>query len=267
MPENEIPQPQVVTHRPFRWKKIILTVLVISIVTSIIAVGLYWYLGQNDGKINLPINTKQASRSASKSSTVSSTVLKQVPTNWKTYRAKNGVSFRYPDDWTLKQVSADQMNPDYTLVTSPKSFFLKFVTDVNGLGGGCGNADDMLTSVNVYQIKSAGFNNELKEPVSIVEWTLSNGKFLKDVGAVNGRKEILLTDPIRGNFPRLGDNGKVCLTYINTAYGNLSFSLGSSTFKGQYPDTSDYQKLSAKDYFNLEEVKTAELIMSSLNKE
>lgn len=203
-------------------------------------------------------NTKVGTSSAKPNTATTS----EDTTNWKTYSSM-GVSFKYPSTWTIAE-SKDKYGSSYASVTSPKGFVLYFSPELTGRGGGCAPDAPEMVSVNVYSIKDAGFKSITGKTVSIVEWGLSGG-YLKANGSNYVRKEIEISES--RDFPKLGDNGQNCLVYANDTEGELGFSSKTNydtTFKGGYPDSSQYQQMSANDYFSLPDVKTAETIFSSV---
>jgi hypothetical protein len=261
--ENQPAQPQVQGGKGISWKKIIVSVVVIAVVAGIIAGGLYWFFVLNEEETTTTETTK-VSTPSSKQATPSAK--KDETADWKTYTdTTTGASFKYPSNWSLKKVKEYSIKA--TAVTSPTGFNVYFALS-GGTGGACAPSDPNMKNVYVFDIKSAGFNNVKGKPVEIVEWALSGGEF-SSKGANFARKEILLNNS--GGWLKVGDNGTKCLpvgqVVIKDLMIDVSYKGGTIvgiSFAGQYPDSSKYQQLSVKDYFNLPDVKTVEKILSSL---
>ncbi len=269
---NVVQTPTDATRKNFSWKNVFVGIAISAIVIAVLLGGWYWYIASqsksnSSNKVTTPVTNKTSTSSAKKAT---SSAKPDETAGWKTY-TENGISFKYPPTWTLGEVtrSSDKFAvTKATSVTSLSGFYLYFVTNLQGLGGGCGEGqnDPHLVNVYVYNIKKAGFDNYKGESVNIVEWGVSGG-FLQEKGQNFVRKEVLLGD--HSDFPKLGDNGKQCLVYEQELNGELIFSTNSSiyatAFHGQYPDDSEYQKLTAEKYFGLADVKTAEKIMSTIS--
>jgi hypothetical protein len=257
------PQVQSVQSKGISWKKIIVSVVAILVVAGIIAGGLYWFFVLNEEETTTTEPTKVSTPSAKKATP---SAKKDETADWKTYTdTTTGASFKYPSNWSLSKVEEDSHKA--VAITSPTGFNVYFAL-LGGTGGACAPSDPNMINVYVYDIKPAGFNNVKGRPVQIVEWALSGGKF-SDKGSDFTRKEVLLDNS--AGFPKIGDNGTNCLPNEGEIVKNSAFDVNYKggtivgiSFAGQYPDSSKHQQLSAKEYFNLPDVKTAEKILSSV---
>lgn len=263
--------PNVHTHKVFASVGLIL----IGVIVILTILG-YFYRDQvtdffkEDSGSKIVETTK-----ISTSSATAETSAFVVPKDWKTYNASNGMSFKYPPNWTINKVDKTSSSLSYVVVKSPNGFLLNFVDseEVGDLGGGCGDGsdssnNDFVFKTYVYSKKPIGLKDNDGKEVRVVEWSVSGGS-LRSKGMDFQRKEVILdTDRNYTDFPKLGDNGEGCLLYEDTVFGELLgvfFSVGKGArFQGRYPDDSSYQKLSAEEYFKLEEVKTAETILASV---
>src|SRR4030042_4215941 len=262
-------QPQT-PSKYLNWKNVLLGIGIGVLLLALVGSGILVYntfISQPTPTPQVTVTPKKSASPSAKTSTTSakpatSSAQTDETAGWKTY-TENGISFKYPPTWTLGKVTRPSDNftiTEATSVTSPSGFYLYFVTNLDGLGGGCGPTDPNMLDVNAYSIKKAGFNNYKGEAVNIVEWGVSGG-FLQEMGQNFVRKEVGLSD--HSDFPKLGDNGKECLIYERELNGELMSSPLNpliSAFHGQYPDDSSFQKLTPTEYFSLPEVKTAEKI-------
>jgi len=260
MPDENVsvPQPGPTLPGKFNWKKVLLIGVLIFILLAVLLYG-FIMLSVYIDKSKLPgQETKsnpasQATPSAQKDETA----------DWKAFTRK-GISFNYPPTWTIKENLKDSYGSDYISLTSPNGFILSFYPELTGRGGGCTPDSPQLVNVNTFAKKEVEFENIRGKKVYIVEWGISGG-FLESNGSNYTRKVLQLSDS--SDFPKLGDNGKNCLIYSNSTQGDMGFEskIGySTTFKGAYPDDSEYQELSSQEYFNLSEVKDAENILRSV---
>jgi hypothetical protein len=86
---------------------------------------------------------------ASKTPTPNQIVAKKTPTptpdsttNWKTFTAQSGVSFKYPTDWTPSETITPKDSSGYgpidnVKLTSPNGLVIVYSNYISGLGGGC----------------------------------------------------------------------------------------------------------------------------------
>ena len=102
--ESQPTQTQVTTtSKSLNWKKIILTVVIILVVTGLIA-GVYWFFvlsktsGDSDLTGPVPKVTTKTSTESAKESTASAE--KDETADWKTYKDTIlGFQVKYPEDW------------------------------------------------------------------------------------------------------------------------------------------------------------------------
>ena len=114
MPED-IPQVQVTTSNKTSWKKIILTVLIIIVVSGLI-IGAYWFFALSKGSetsdLTGPVPKLQvnnATPTATPSAT--SSTQKDETADWKTYYNKKlGFSLKHPNNWFYEDIEKYNKN-------------------------------------------------------------------------------------------------------------------------------------------------------------
>lgn len=81
---------------------------------------------------------------------------------WKTYKsAFEGISFKYPGNWTIKTETGDSAFGDgskyeQTILTSPSGLRLAYLDHVDGLGGGC---NDDVPKVQLKEVERLADNH------------------------------------------------------------------------------------------------------------
>jgi len=116
-----------------------ITVFAGLVILAILFSGVY-FLGIYQGQ-----NQKPASKTV-QIPTLTVTPTPTLTTNWKTFTAQSGVSFKYPTDWNPKETvtpkdSSGFGSRDSVTLTSPNGLVITYGDHIQGLGGGCDPAD------------------------------------------------------------------------------------------------------------------------------
>lgn len=213
----------------------------------VIAIGAAGYFAF-EGRSNKLAETKPASTESTQKS--------DPYAGWQTYTSKvNGVSFKYPADW--KSAISTTPQTDNTVeegkITSPDGFVFEFRNPADGVGGGCGDPCPYVTKTyaaekstsfsgkEVYIVKLHSYNSEDKSEYDV-----------KRIGfSEKGGDDSY--DPTKSTY-----QGPVPLLAAPLAGDSMFYLVGG------YGETSQQSKLSIDQYFQLDDLKDAELVLKSL---
>lgn len=175
---------------------------------------------------------------------------------WSTFSSKvNKLTFKYPADW--KSEVAIVPGTDNTVeegsLTSPEGFVIEVRNPADGLGGGCGDPCPFVTKTYAAE-KISNFPGK---QVYVVKQHVYNSQ-----------------DPAEFSVKRIGFSEKSTqgtydptkATYEGAVPVLVAPLNGESMFYmiGSYPETSAQSKLSMDEYFKLDDLKDAELLLKSV---
>ncbi len=196
-------------------------------------------------------------RQVDKPSEVQTPVKKDPYAGWQTFTSKvNGLTFKYPPKWEesieYKQV-ASEFNLEEGEIKSPEGFILTLRNPPDGLGGGCPDPCPIVTETfsatpknitkgkNIYLVKQRVYDSTNNDPgekrIGLYEETEPEYYTIK-------------TTKYQGFPPYLIFHGPEEKDYV--------------WMSGSYPETNPKAKLSLDKYFELDDLKTAELIFNSV---
>lgn len=187
---------------------------------------------------------------------------------WQTFQARsNKTHFKYPADWKADIKYEDQGGAiEGGQITSPDGFVLAVYPSPSGLGGACDDTDRNSESAcplietfsaepvtipgapNTYLVKqyflnSKDHSDQNRKSIGLYTTTSVNKDY----------DEFLTTKEIFGYPP-----------YLIATGGPDNYSDGV-WIHGEYPETNPKSAMPAKEYYNLPNLKTAELILKSVS--
>jgi hypothetical protein len=193
--------------------------------------GVYVYHQNHKAKAPVSSSTSTGSKTTSTTST-KSTAASDPYAGWKQYcSAQEKSCFKYPADWTTKNVGAVDPAGDGIQLTSPGGTVIWFQSAVSGLGGACqpGTPDVYIQKV-------------------IAEPHVSN-LYVVESGTQSTTNHIGLVNGTNGKAPQTGDT---------------SSCISATTFTSEH-DPSVYAWLESNGVDNLKaaDLSTAELVLES----
>jgi hypothetical protein len=197
--------------------------IILVVLVALGGIGAYAYHRSHETK---KTSTSSTSDKSSSQTSKSNTTTTDPYTGWQKYcSAQEKSCFKYPADWTTKDVGAVDPAGDGLQITSPNGTVIWFQSSVSGLGGACqtGTADV--------------FNHKVTASPNVANlYIVESGT----EGAVN---HIGLVDALNGQEPKTGDTGScvsaTTFTSKHDASVNAWFeSNGTSSFNQSDLDTA-----------------------------
>lgn len=230
-------------------------IFIVTVIALLAGTGYYvWHIGN--------ASNKTLTSTAGNNQTNSSSMQKPAsPANpyvgWKTYTSGyEGLSFKYPGDWTLDNEKGADPNGNYISLISPSKFVVTFSVPLSGIGGAC----DPKVQPHVFFDQVTALNVDASSPLymALLNW--------------QGYKELAVIDSsvyYHAKTPKAGDTGS-CLVY--PAFIGKSQALNPDLVQlktGKALENVDSTSLSNNvtdaEYLSQPDVKTAELIFKSLS--
>lgn len=212
----------------------LVAVLLVVVVLAIIS-GSGAYVYHKNHKTKTATTTASASKSSSSTQNKTPTPKPVDPyVGWKQYcSAQEKSCFKYPADWTTKDVGATDPAGDGLQITSPSGTIILFQSTIDGLGGAC---QPSTPDVFIHKVMAQPNVSNLY----IIESGTKDGA-TNHISLANGSAS--------GQAPKVGDTGS-CVPY--------------TTFTSHH-DASTYAWFESNGIsnFKLSDLSTAELILKS----
>jgi len=237
----------------------VIMVLLVAVIAATISGVVFYYLGMSavQNKVVIVKNPVLVRSITPTPVQQSNNIVVQTGSqnsNLKLFKAKSGISFKYPSDWTVKEnittVESTGYGPiENITVTSPKGLVVNYSDHNGGIGGGC---DSNLNCPVTHTLKYQPVSIPNYETVYLVERVMKdpNDSTIQEVtagltdesAAVGTSKSFPYYEFIMDKSKKYLDRFTVSVNYNN---------------QGSVTDLSQY--------FNTTEVQTAEQIISSLS--
>lgn len=224
--------------------------LIVAVVSAVGAAG-YFAFEARSNAINP--KTEQTPQPAP----AKSEVKKDPYEGWTTFTSKiNKVSFKYPSDWknNVQVESEGGYSQEKGVITSPSGFELRFHNPVNGIGSAC----PMPCSIVNKNYQAEKIPSILgKETWVIKQHTYDTADpqlNAKRIGLWQRYSQDDTFDPRSEQ-----ESGPMTIFAVSLGVGYETVMV-----RGSYPESSPQAKLDLKQYFELPDLKDAELILKSV---
>ncbi len=164
--------------------------------------------------------------------------------HWSLYASKYlGASFQYPADWKVKIDEASLPGVEAISIQSPEGLTINFSPEVSGLGGGC-------VPPNCPLVKTRKVT-KLENTNSLIDLYLVEG------GVDTMKRFGLMSAVNKGPIPTVGEKKEFpYYVLFSTKKNSQGWFLVNAT-------EPKYIQMTDEEFFNLPEVKTAEMVISS----